>query len=104
MQTKYVRSVNSMTAGTLPQGMENHSAYNIFDLFNAAAPSARTAGGSFFDPFGFFGSLSSEEDGGRRFFRLPEIPENVISVLLKYGNRLAGIPAGRETMDHDFEE
>ena len=65
MQTKYVRSVNSMTAGTLPQGMENHSAYNIFDLFNAAAPSARTAGGSFFDPFGFFGSLSSEEDGGR---------------------------------------
>ncbi len=35
---------------------------------------------------------------------MPEIPENVISVLLKYGNRLAGIPAGRETMDHDFEE
>ena len=76
----------------------------MFDLFNAAAPSARNSEGSFFDPFGFFGSLFSEENGGRKLFRMPEIPENVMKALLKYGNRLAGIPAGRKKMDHDFEE
>ena len=33
IRAKHVEQVNSFTAGTLPAGMENHSAYNFFDLF-----------------------------------------------------------------------
>ena len=111
IQTKYVESVNSMTAGTVPHGMENHSAYNMFDFFNAAAPSGRTKG-SFFDdllgihdPFGIFGALFSDEDKSRKRSSMPEMPESVRKAILKYGNRMVGrISTERKKIDFDFED
>ena len=105
IQTKYVESVNSMTAGTVPHGMENHSAYNMFDLFNAAAPSGKTAGSSLHDPFGILGTLLPHGDKSRKNSSLPEIPEVVRKAVLKYGNRMIGmISTGRKTIDFDFED
>ena len=37
IRMKHLEHVNSMTAGTLPQGMENNSAYNVFDLFTGGS-------------------------------------------------------------------
>ena len=105
IQTKYVESVNSMTAGTVPHGMENHSAYNMFDFFNAAAPSGKTAGSSLHAASGIFGVLFPDEDKSRKRSHMPEIPEFVRKALLKYGNRMIGmISTGRKTIDFDFED
>ena len=40
----------------------------------------------------------------RKGFDLPEIPEELRKMLLKYGNRLSGIPNGRKSIDVDFED
>ena len=103
IRTKHVQNVNSLTAGTLPEGMENNSAYNVFDLFTGAVPAAKSALPSFLDPFGLFGK-KAEKSGKPEGFKLPEIPENVMKLVLKYGNRLSGIPNGRKSMDFDFED
>ena len=96
IRTKHVEHVNSMTGGTLPKGMENNSAYNVFDLFNAPS----SGGGAFPDVFGLFRRGKGEAEG----FRLPEVPESVRKAVLKYGNRLSGIPNGRKSFDYDFED
>ena len=105
IQTKHVENVNSMTAGTVPHGMENHSAYNMFDFFNAAAPSGKTAGSSLHAASGIFGVLFPDEDRSRKRSSMPEIPEIVRKAVLKYGNRMIGmISTGRKTIDFDFED
>ena len=82
-----------------------HSAYNMFDFFNAAAPSGKTKGNSFHDPFRIFGSLFSDEDKDKKRSHMPEIPEFVRKALLKYGNRMMGmLSTGRKTIDFDFED
>ena len=37
-------------------------------------------------------------------FKMPEIPEPLWKTVLKYGNRVAGIPNGRKQIDFDFED
>lgn len=96
IQTKHVEKLNSMTAGTLPKGMENNSAYNAFDLFNTVS----SDGPAFPDIFGLLRRSKGEKKG----FRFPEVPENVRKAVLKYGNRLSGIPNGRKSIDFDFED
>ena len=97
IQTKHVEKLNSMTAGTLPEGMENNSAYNVFDLFNMTSADGEP---SFLRLFG----LNCKGKGEKKSIQMPEVPENVMKTLLKYGNRLSGIPNGRKWMDFDFED
>jgi acyl-coenzyme A synthetase/AMP-(fatty) acid ligase len=99
IQTKHVEKLNSMTAGTLPEGMENNSAYNSFDFFNTA-PSGGKSAAAFPDIFGLLRRSKGEKKG----FQMPEVPENVRKTVLKYGNRLSGIPNGRKSIDYDFED
>ena len=97
IQTKHVEKLNSMIAGTLPEGMENNSAYNVFDLFNMTSADGEP---SFLRLFG----LNRKGKGEKKSIQMPEVPENVMKTLLKYGNRLSGIPNGRKWMDFDFED
>ena len=103
IQTKHVESVNSLTAGTLPKGMENNSAYNVFDLFTAAAPKKESEEFSLLDPFGLLRKLFPDE-GNKKEKKEFQIPESVKKAVLKYGNRLSGIQMGRKWIDFDFEE
>lgn len=104
IQTKHTENVNSLTAGTLPEGMENNSAYNVFDLFTSAAPAGRSTAASLLEPFGLRGRSRPGKGEGKKGFQMPEIPENIMNAVLKYGNRLSGIPNGRKWMDFDFED
>ena len=99
IRTKHVENVNSMTAGTLPKGMENNSAYNSFDLFNTAP----SDGPAFPDILGLLRRIKGDGEDAKRF-QMPEVPENVKKAVLKYGNRLSGIPNGRKSIDFDFED
>ena len=100
-----VKRLGILRAGTLPEGMENNSAYNVFDLFNAAAPSDKSTGLiSFLNPFGLLGRIVPGKSEEKKGFKMPEIPENVMKAVLKYGNRLSGISNGRKSMDFDFED
>lgn len=93
IRTEHVERLNSMTGGTLPAGMENHSAYNVFDLFNA--PPRRKAFGRRPGP---------KAEGKEKTMKLPEIPEGVMKFFMKHGNRLAGLSNGRRWIDVDFED
>lgn len=103
--TKHVEKVNSTTAGTLPQGMENNSAYNMFDLFTSPPSKSDKDELSLtdliFKPWKLFLPDKDEEDKG---LSLPEMPEEMKKLMLKYGNRISGIPMGRKSMDFDFED
>ncbi len=102
IKAEHVETVNGFTAGTLPKGMQNNSAYNSFDIFNAD-PSDENEDFSIFDllmPWKLF--MSDKKDGEE--FKMPEIPENVMRAVLKYGNRTFGMANGRKWIDHDFEE
>jgi hypothetical protein len=85
-----------MTAGTLPQGMENNSAYNVFDLFNAVPSKKKNDGG--FLP----GLLRNTKT--KKTFEMPRIPEPWMKKLLIYGNRISSIPEGRKWINYDFED
>ena len=100
IRTEHAEHVNSVTAGTLPAGMENRSAYNIFDLFTAA-PSADA---SHFGPAGLWEMLEPDAGTKKKPFRMPEIPEGVMKVAMKYGNRLSGMMTGRKQINFDFED
>lgn len=106
IRTAHIERVNSMTAGTLPAGMENNSAYNIYDLFTAPSSGDRTAG-AWPDPFALLEKLLPGENKGKKEkkpFTMPEIPDAVKKTVLKYGNRLSGLTTGRKQIDFDFEE
>ena len=40
----------------------------------------------------------------KKGFKMPEIPEDVKNLVMKYGNRVSGLSNGRRWIDHDFEE
>ena len=88
IRTEHMEHVNSMTAGTLPTGMENRSAYNVFDLFTDAPSKSSSR----------FGKKVEER------FSLPEIPDSVWKTVLKYGNRLMGMMVGKKDIRTDFED
>ena len=104
IQIEHVDHVNSMTAGSLPADMEGRSAYNIFDAF-AAAPTAQPFGFDLtrFDPLAPWKMFMPKQERKKEPFQMPEIPEGVMKAVLKYGNRLAGIPNGRKQITFDFE-
>ena len=65
--------------------MENNSTYNSFDIFNFEMP-------------------VEESDDKEKGVELPNIPEDVKKVILKYGNRLSGLSMGRKQIDFNFED
>ena len=106
---KHVTEVNSMTAGTLPHGMENNSAYNAFDFFTAASSQSPTQSGGFFDiskfnPFMPWKMFMPDMPDIKSKIKMPQVPENVTKAVLKYGNRITSIPNGRKHITHDFED
>ena len=100
VRMEHVERLNSMTGGTLPEGMENNSAYNMYDLFNAGASGGGFTLSDLLKPWKLFMPDKPE----KKHFKMPEIPESVTKAVLKYGNRLSGIPNGRRSMDFDFED
>ena len=105
IQIRHVEHVNSMTAGTLPKGMENNSAYNVFDLFTGGTPAGSTDSTNPFDPMKILDLLLSfgkpEEKPEKKTI---EIPDALRKAVLKYGNRITSIPNGRKSYPFDFED
>lgn len=104
IHTMHIRSVNSMTGGTLPQGMQNNSAYNFFDLMNAGEDDDSFDLSMLFKPWKLIGKFMPELGIDFKKFEMPEIPEDVKKAAFKYGNRLSGLTTGRRSIDHDFED
>jgi hypothetical protein len=102
IKTEHEESANGYTAGRVPEGMENNSAYNIFDIFNTE----KTSGEGFFSEFDPFRpwKMFMPDFNMNEVFKKPEIPEGVMKAALKYGNRISGLFIGRRWIDHDFEE
>lgn len=99
IRTKHVEQVNGFTAGTLPAGMENHSAYNFFDLFQTEGTGERAGGWNPLQPFWPFSGANK-----RKKQKLPKMPEELWKAILKYGNRFVGFHTGRKSYDFDFED
>lgn len=104
IRMEHVESVNSVTAGTLPQGMQNNSAYNFFDFMNADESDDSFDFSMLFKPWKMMEKLMPELGIGSKKFEMPEIPESVMKDILKLGNRLAGMPLGKKEIDVDFED
>lgn len=105
IRMEHVGHPNSVIAGTLSEGMENRSAYSIYDVFTAASPTAPFGFDiSRFNPFAPWEMFVPDREQKKELFKLPEIPPAVMKVALKYGNRLAGIPNGRKHITFDFED
>ena len=45
-----------------------------------------------------------EMDKKKKGFNLSELPEGIRKPLLKYGNRISGIPNGRKSINFDFDD
>ena len=56
------------------------------------------------DPFRPWKLFMPETKGKKKGFEMPEIPDDMRKMLLKYGNRISGIPNGRKSIDVDFED
>ena len=109
IQIKHVTGLNSMTAGTLPHGMENNSAYNAFDMFFSASSKDSVSFEKFFDisrfnPLMPWKMFMPDMSDIKKQIPKPQVPEGVTKAVLKYGNRIASIPNGRKHITHDFEE
>ena len=100
IRLEHVEHVNSITAGTVPAGMENRSAYNIFDMFTAE-PAADLPRLHPLRPWEMLMPGAGKKQAQRK---MPALPEGVMKTALKYGNRLAGIPNGRKPIHFDFED
>jgi acetyl esterase/lipase len=90
----------SITAGILPEEMEDDAAGYSLDIFNM--DTASDDGGSIIDLFMPWKSVTPKKDE-ERGFKMPEMPENLRKAVLKYGNRIAGLSNGRRWIDQDFE-
>lgn len=107
IEMKHKENVNSMTGGTLPEGMENNSAYNIFEFFNMDSDDN---GSDSFKPFRKINPLKPWEmflpdmDELKKNTNVPAIPKPVIDAAIKYGNRLFGLSTGRKHITYDFED
>ncbi len=102
IRMEHVKKLNSMKAGTLPRGMENHSAYNIFELFTGATSDSETD--NFPDPFVLLERLLYGEKKEKNGFTISKIPEGVRKGIMKYGNRILAIPNGRKWGTSDIED
>ena len=90
-----------MTGGTLPEGMQNNSAYNVFDLFNMKETEKEEEGSFDYEKaLDFLFPIRVLFRKGKEFKISPELRK----AILKYGNRITSIPNGRVSIDHDFEE
>ena len=81
---------------------KNDSAYTMYDLFNSGT--SGSSGGFTLSDLLKPWKLFAQEKPEKKQFKMPEIPENVMKAVLKYGNRLSGISNGRRWMDFDFED
>ena len=108
IRIKHVYGINSMTAGTLPRGMSNNSAYNAFDMFNSATASGETFDFSSFNPLKplkmFMPDMEEIKKNIKGNIRMPQVPDSVKKSVLKYGNRVSGLSNGRKQIDFDFED
>ena len=103
IKVEHVEHVNSTVAGTLPHGMENNSAYNMFDLLTSPPPKndRNFTLADHFKPWKHFMPAAANTDNG---FKMPEISEDMINLLFKAGNTVSGIHNGRKNIDFDFED
>lgn len=101
---KHIKNVNSVTAGTLPRGMENNSAYNAFDMFYSATPDRIFFDISHFNPMKPWEMFMPDFKEIKKNVKMPEVPEEVKKAVLKYGNRITSVSNGRKHITHDFEE
>ncbi|MCR4876941.1 MAG: AMP-binding protein [Clostridiales bacterium] len=101
IQTKFVPELNSIAAGTLPQGMENNSAYNVFDLFNTPSGASTKKADN---PFGLLERLLTPPKMAPATLRLPDRLDPAMKTLLKYGSRLTELANFKKSYDFDFED
>ena len=97
IRAEHVEHVSSMTGGTLPEGMQNNSAYNVFDLFNTDSSESKQS-----DDNWFFGPKKRKKTAEKK--SVWNVPPELRKAVIKYGNRLTSISNGRVSIDHDFEE
>jgi hypothetical protein len=94
--------VDGMDGDTPPAGMGSHAAYTVFDALAGVPPTLPLGiDPARFDPLAPWKMLMPERKHNAR--EMPEIPPAIMNVVLKYGNRLAGIPNGRRQISYDFE-
>ena len=79
--------------------MENHSAYNFFDLFQTEGTGEQTGGWNPLPPIWPFSGANK-----RKQQKLSQMPEVWWEKVLKYGHRLIGLSTGRKSYDFDFED
>ena len=105
IRTEYVEHTSSMTAGTVPEGMDGKSSYNIFDLFNSPPPKKEASKGFGAMPFGMmpfgFGMMNNSDKPEKK---KPEIPEGVKESFMKFGNRMIGKLYSARDIDFDIED
>jgi len=97
--------INSITAGTLPEGMGKSSAFGVFELFNATPKnnSVKLPFGRVmeFDAFGLPRLQPKKVDKkDTKEFKMPEMPEK----LMDFSTKMTGLMYGAKRYDHDIEE
>ena len=104
IKTEYVEHTSSMTAGTVPEGMDGKSSYNIFDLFNAPPQKKEASKGFGAMPFGIpfkFGMMNNSAKPEKKKL---EIPEGLKDSFMKLGNRFVGKLYSARDIDFDIED
>ena len=86
------------------RGMINNSACNVFGLFNTEPSDKESDSFPFGDPFGLVKKFRPRVPKDEKTRTMPEVPEELRKLLMKHGNRLAGISNGRKWIEEDFEE
>ncbi len=105
IKTQYVKKTDSMTAGTVPEGMDGKSSYNLFDLFNTPPQKKKQNPRGFgrmpFGPMLPFGMKCFDEKPEKKKH---EIPDSVKKEFMKFGTRMMGKMYKAKTIDYDIEE
>ena len=104
IKTEYVEHTSSMTAGTVPEGMDGRSSYNLFDLFNAPPQKKEAPKGFGSLPFGMPFPFGMMNNPGMPEREKPEIPQNVKDGFMKLGNRIVGKIYNARDIDFDIED
>ncbi len=95
---EYVDNVNSMTAGTVPEGVGGASAFNIFDVFNTVPMKKSGYAGRIKTPFPpMFNFAYGSSDSKEQCFKMPD-------ALIKMGNKLVGKLYSARDYDFDIDE
>ena len=104
IKTEYVEHTSSMTAGTVPEGMDGRSSYNLFDLFNAPPQKKEAPRGFCSLPFGMPFPFGMMNNPGKPEREKPEIPQNVMDGFMKLGNRIVAKIYNARDIDFDIED